>query len=142
MNKKTFFAISLLLSNNLYTQTAPSANVHVHVASSSQGVTASSELITVLQDIASLLSSSTNTSALVTILQQLNTGINSFDIQLFEQALQEALGILASSGGKLNAFTVIEYTGILVETIAQLEAARVQSSSSAATSTVVTSTVH
>jgi len=144
--KKFLLAISFLLSNNL---NAPSVFEHhvqtevptTHIATSATGVSASSELITVLQDIASSLSSSTNVKALSTILQQLNAGINVFDIQILEQALQEALGVLASSGGVINPFTVIEYTGILVGAIAQLEAAHAQAVS-AATSTIVTATTH
>ncbi len=144
MNTRTFLAIGLLLCNNLNAPEASNNHIQIpvsttHVTASASGVSASSELITVLKDIASSLSSSANVIGLTTILQQINSGITVFDISILEQALQEALGILAS-GSPLNAFTVIEYTGILVGAIAQVEDARTQAAS-AATSTVLTATV-
>ncbi len=151
-HKKIFFAISLLLSKNLLapgffehhgqaeTATSTITTSTSHITTSATGVSASSELITVLQDIASSLSSSANAAALTTILQQINAGVTVLDISILEQALQEALGILAS-GSPLNAFTVIEYTGILVGTLTELEAARAQAAASA-TSTVLTATTH
>ena len=130
--------LMLGLCSSAMLMAVPSPAEHQHVTAAGQKVAASSVLITVLQEIASQLSSGSQANALSQILREFNAGVTVFDIQTLEQARQQALPILTSSGG-LSTIKIIEYTGIIVEAIAQLEAARV---SAAASSTAVTTTVH
>lgn len=131
---KTSLMLGLCSSAMLMAVPSPAAHQHVTVAG--QKVAASSGLITVLQEIASQLGSGSQASALAQILDEFNAGVTVVDIQTLEQALQQALPILTSSGG-LSAINIIEYTGIILEAIAQLEAARTSVTASTAGTTTV-----
>gem|GEM_PF-3661259 len=78
-----------------------------------------SRLINILQEISSMMSSSTDVSAITALLQKVNSGITVSDVQLIQQALQQALQILEASHG-LNPITAVEYAAIILDTLAQL----------------------
>ncbi len=81
-------------------------------------LTASPEVSNVLHAVAANTPAGSNISALLTVIEQLDSG-TSIDGQILHQALQQALQVLSSHPG-FNPLTVLEYTGILLEALAQI----------------------
>lgn len=118
MNIK-FFLCGLFLIGALYGASAPSQKVSA-----------------VLHSIASSAPVGSDIGALLTVIEQWDSG-TSVDDQILHQALQQALQVLSSHPG-FNPLTVLEYTGILLEALAQIALAGHAST----TSTITTATVN
>lgn len=126
--KRLFLCVSLLLC------TAEAVN-STHEHQSTTHTVTHSALLPALQDIASAAGTTGQPSALTSLIEQLSSGAFTADIQVIQQALQEALQLLTAAGGRLNPLVILEYTALLVEMLAELE-----KPTPPATSLIVTST--
>ena len=124
MNKRSFLAIACLTYGHAHAHGLPR---YVHGAERSSVTPAigrrtspTEQLIGILEKVTTCVDNRDTISAITQLMQQVH-GSRGLDLDLFEQALKQALTVIVSCDNPLTSEQVADYSALLSAVIAQLE---------------------